>query len=335
MSTITMGEARQMIKLCYAANRTIFLLGDPGIGKSSLFKAVSDELKIGMIDFRLTMRDPVDVGGMRMPNLKTGVMDHFTPSDLPTDLKMHGPKGLLVMDEINVVSPMTRASAYGIIQERRSGQKDLLPGWLPCAAGNPPSSKAAGQRIDTATANRFNIQHVVPDVPSWCDQYGSANVDPRCVAFLRFRPELLLVMPQGDEVRFPSPRSWTGAFKFIDVELKLRRKMIAGDVGDAAADEFEAFMRIMEKATTMDDIIADPMKARLPDERDMGTYYAIAGMISRLLTRQNIKPVMKYVERMIPEFQVVIARDAGHRDSTIRSTSEFGAWVVKHQDSVS
>ena len=336
MATITMGEARQMIIAHYHADEPIFLLGDPGIGKTALFASVARFLKIDLIDFRLSMRDPVDVGGMRMPNTTTGIMEHFVPEDLPIDArsKRYGPKGLFVCDEINAVSPMMRASAYGLIQERRSGMKKLLPGWLPCAAGNPPSSKAAGQRIDTATANRFNIQHVVPDVPTWLEDFASENVDPRGCAFMRFRAELFLKMPAKDEVSFPSPRSWTKAFKFIDQPQTMRRKIFSGYVGEDAADEFEAFMRIMENAVTMDQIIADPMKAKLPEERDAGTYYAVAGMIGRLMDRKNIGPVMKYVQRMIPEYQVVILRDAAKRGGEVMNTSEFGAWAVKHQESI-
>jgi hypothetical protein len=329
---ISMLDAERMIKTCYRLNEPLFLLGDPGMGKTALFAGVARQLDIGYIDFRLTMRDPVDVGGMRIPDEKTGRMKHYVPEDLPVDAKVHGKAGLLVFDEINSVGAMMQAMSYGIIQERRSGQKDLLPGWVPMASGNPVSSGASGQRISTATANRFNVRHVKPDVTSWLEQYGYANVDPRGIAFLKYRPELFHVMPTKDQIAFPSARSWTKAFKAIDEEPAFRRKMLAGWVGEDPAEEFEAFMRIMQSAISFDAIVADPKKAPLPAEREPGVYYAVAGMLSRLCDRKNFDHVMTYVGRMLKDYQVMIVRSATAREPSLKNTKGYGAWAVANQD---
>lgn len=329
---ISMLDAERMIRTCYELDEPLFLLGDPGMGKTALFAGVAASLGIGYIDFRLTMRDPVDVGGMRIPDDKTGRMKHYVPEDLPVDAKAHGKAGLLVFDEINSVGPMMQAMAYGIIQERRSGQKNLLPGWVPMASGNPVSSGASGQRISTATANRFNVRHVKPDVNSWLDQYGYANVDPRGIAFLRYRPELFHVMPTKDQIAFPSARSWTKTFKAIDQEPTFRRKMVAGWVGEAAADEFEAFIRIMASSISFEEILTDPVKARTPAPTDAGVYYAISGMLSRLCDRKNFDRVMQYVGRLLPDYQVMIVRSATERDPTLKNTKGYGAWGVRFQE---
>jgi hypothetical protein len=329
---ISMLDAQRMIEECYQLNEPLFLLGDPGIGKSALFNGAAKNLGIGFIDFRLTMRDPVDVGGMRVPDVKTGRMKHFVPEDLPVDEKVHGEAGLLVFDEINSVGPMMQASAYGIIQERRSGQHSLLPGWVPMASGNPVTSGASGQRISTALANRFNVQHVKPDVTSWLEQYGYEHADPRAVAFLKFRPELFHVMPTKDQVAFPSARSWTKAFKAIDKEPRFRKKLISGWVGETHAEEFEAFMRIMENAISLDEIVNDPKKARLPADHDAGLYYAVAGMLARLCDRKNFDRVMEYVNRMAADYRVMIVKTATAREPGLKNTRAYGAYAVANQE---
>lgn len=336
MSTISMVIAKKMILSCYKANEPLLLLGSPGMGKTSLFLAVTKEEGIGYIPNILSQKDPVDVGGMRVPDMKTGILRHFVPEDLPVEINKSGrfpEKGILHYDEINVVSMMMQATAYGIIQERRVGLHNLMEGWVPMASGNHVTDRSAAQRISLALANRFNVQRVVPDLPSWLVQYGSEHVDTRGCAFLRFRPELFHCMPVNtNEVRFPSARSWTKAFKFIDEEPAYRLKLFAGYVGDTAADEFEAFWRIMEKAPSFDEILTDPKNARLPDHRDAGTYYAVSGMIARMMDRKNVTPAMQYVDRMLPDYQVSLLQDATRREPSLKNTQAYGNWAVAHQD---
>lgn len=329
--SISMKDARRMIAASYQADEPIMLLGKPGMGKTAMFESVADELDIGFIDFRLSMRDPVDVGGMRIPDVKTGVLKHYVPEDLP-DAKRHGDKGIMLFDEINVVSQMMQATAYGLIQERRNGAYRMPKGWVPMASGNNVGDKAAAQRMSTALANRFNVQIVEPDLKSWLEQYGSEHVDNRGTAFLRFRPELFHVMPQADQIAFPSARSWTKAFKFIEEDSSFRRKMFTGYVGQAAADEFEAFWRIMENAPSLDSIIAEPKTARLPRENDAGTYYAVAGMLSRSMDRKNIDPIMTYAGRMIADYRVAIVQDAVRRDGSLKRTAAYTKWAVDNQE---
>jgi ATPase family associated with various cellular activities (AAA) len=343
---ISMIEAERMIKTCYRLNEPLFVLGDPGMGKTALMESVAKQLDIGFIDFRLTMRDPVDVGGMRIPDAKTGRMKHFVPEDLPTEGSDHDDAGIILFDEINSVGPMMQAMSYGIIQERRSGQKKLKAAWCPMASGNPMSSKASGQRISTATANRFNVQYVRQDVPGWLDQFGYANVHPYMVAFLKHRPELFSIMPgataknpdgttalslPADATSFPSARSWTKAAKAIDEDPVFRKKMFSGWVGELAAEEFEAFIRIMHAAISFDEIIANPKDARIPAQNQPAVYYAIAGMLARLCDRKNFDRVMIYVGRMIADYQVMIVRSATARDPSLKNTKGYGAWAVANQ----
>jgi hypothetical protein len=352
MTTINMVELERMIIAHYHADEPLMALGRPGMGKTSLFEGVARNLDIGYIDFRLSLRDPVDVGGMRVPDSKTGKMRHFVPDDLP-DPKVHGAKGIVVFDEINVVAQIMQATAYGIIQERRNGSYRMAKGWVPMASGNNVSDRAAAQRLSTALANRFNVQYVVPHLPSWLDQYGSEHVDARGCAFLRFRPRLFSLMPwepieepdpntppaptsraQSEEVRHPSARSWTKAFKFIDEDPEFRLKIFTGYVGPDVAQEFEAFWRIMEKATTFEEIMANPKQARLPEPQDLGTTWAVSGMLARLMDRKNINPVMEYVDRMLPDYQVALVQDATRRTPTLKNTEAYGRWAAKHQDVV-
>ena len=331
MTTVSMRDARECLISCYHANQPAMLTGEPGMGKTATFEAIARELDIGFIDFRLPLKDPVDVGGMRVPDSATGKLRWFVPDDLP-DPKRDGKKGIILFDEINTVAQMMQTTAYGIIQERRIGSWRMAEGWVPMAAGNNVADRAAAQRMSTALKGRFMHYNVKPDLEYWIDQFGAEHCDHAGLAFLRFRPNLFHVMPTADQDAFPSARSWTAAFKFINEKPSLRLRQISAAVGDDAAAELEGFLRIRANAVSLADILKDPKGCRLPPANDPGTTYAVAGMLSQNMTRQNADPIISYSQRLGQEYQVLIAHDAFKRDKSIANTAAFGAWAVRNQE---
>lgn len=338
-----MTDAAYMIEVHYRKRRPLMLLGNPGMGKTSLYEATCKKLGIGFIDFRLPLRDLVDVGGIRIPDLKTSKLKWYCPDDLP-DEKKHGPTGIMLFDEINVVSQLMQATAYGIIQERRIGSWQMPDGWVAMASGNNVSDRAAAQRMSSALANRFNVQVVEPDLVSWLEQYAIEHVDHRGVAFLRFRPALFHVMPGEtvgtngtgltvgkDETAFPSARSWTNAFQFIDEAPSMRRKIFAGYVGPAAADEFEAFWRVYSNMVSFDEIVSDPKGAKVPSSAQPDVHYAVASMLGNLMTPKNAAPIFTYLARLPVEYQIIVAQTATKREPSLKVAKGYTEWAVANQ----
>lgn len=342
--TISMIDAAAMIKSHYAKRRPLILLGKPGMGKTSLYEKSCAEMEIGFIDFRMTLRDPVDVGGMRIPDTKTGKLRWFCPDDLP-DEKVHGPNGIILFDEINVVGQLMQTTAYGIIQERRIGSWRMPAGWVAMASGNNVADRAAAQRMSSALANRFNVQCVEPDLISWLEQYALEYVDHRGVAFLRFRPALFSVMPGEtidmapgqvfsvgkDEIAFPSARSWTNAFQFIDEAPSMRRKIFSGYVGQAAAEEFEAFWRVYANMISLDEILTAPKSARVPSAEQIDVQCAVAGMLGNLMTHKTSGSIFEYLARLPAEYQIIVAQTATKRDPSLKVAPGYTDWAVRNQ----
>jgi hypothetical protein len=318
---------------CYRNRQPVMLTGKPGMGKTAMIENICAGEEMGFIDFRLALRDPVDVGGMRIPDPETGLMRWFAPSELP-DVTRHGKRGLLVFDEINAVPMSLQVVAYGIIQERRIGDWQMPEGWSSLALGNHLTDRAGAQRMSSALANRFLHLNVEPDLDSWIRQYGAEHVDARYIAFLRFRPNLFHVMPTNDDKAFPSARSHTAAAKFIDEPAALRLHLLSGAIGDAAAGELEAFLRVFERLPTIEQITNDPGNAKLPSDSDPATQYAVTGALARHMTRKNIRPFMQYASRLPREYQIVTMHDAVKRDESLTRTAEYGQWAVQHADMV-
>lgn len=331
MTSVSMRDARDCLIDCYEANQPVMLTGVPGMGKTATFEAVCRQLGIGFIDFRLTLKDPVDVGGMRVPDMKTGELRWFKPDDLPNP-ERDGDRGIILFDEINTVAQMMQTTAYGIIQERRIGSWRMSEGWVPMAAGNNVADRAAAQRMSTALKGRFLHLNVKPDLEFWVDEYAREHVPQAGIDFLRFRPNLFHVMPTADQDAYPSARSWTAAFKFLDKPAARRLKLISGSVGDAAAGELEGFLRIRDSAVSLAEILNDPKGCRLPPPSDPATNYAVSGMLSRAMTRKTADPIIEYSKRLGQEYQILIAHDAFKRDKTIANTAAFGSWAVRNQE---
>lgn len=89
--------------------------GPPGVGKSDIFRQIAKDLDMGHIDFRATLRDPVDMRGLPMVDNKTGLTRWLPPAELP-DEKRHGKEGLLVLDELPQASDsMQKADRKSVV----------------------------------------------------------------------------------------------------------------------------------------------------------------------------------------------------------------------------
>ena len=109
--------------------------------------------------------------------------------------------------------------------------------------------------------------------------------------------------------------------------------LVAGLVGDAAAGEFEAFVRIYDTVRGLiDEVLASPGTAKVPT--DPAELYAVSSAIARVADRKTFPNVLKYAQRLPKEFEIVTAVDAVKRDPGLAKTSAFGKWAVSNQDVV-
>src|SRR4051812_44810366 len=81
--------------------RPIYLWGPPGAGKSSLVRQAAESLRIGLVDVRATLLDPVDLRGL--PRLAGDVAVWCPPAFLPRD-----GEGVLFLDELAQAAPLVQ-----------------------------------------------------------------------------------------------------------------------------------------------------------------------------------------------------------------------------------
>lgn len=338
--SVGINDARAMVEEYMQANIPCFLWGAPGVGKSDVTRQIAKDKGCAIIDYRAILRDPVDFRGL--PSVEKDAEGNacarwLPPNDLPNEAR-DGKEGILFLDELNAASQAVQAACFGLVLDRKLGEYTLPPGWRIVAAGNRQSHKAAANRIPTALANRFahiDVVHSVDDFASWASQN---DVAPEVIAFVRFRPALLHDMKPSEsdpELRaFPTPRAWAQVSKIVHTKQnqKLRFQMIKGIVGEGAAGEFEAFLRVYMNLPSLDMVLTSPMQAPIPDE--VSAKYAIASGLARKMTTKNMANAITYMERVGKEFSTLSVLEAAKRDNALTHCKAFTDWSVKHADMV-
>lgn len=324
---MTMDMARKAVSVALEIDRPIMLWGPPGIGKSALVRSVAAQYG-GFIDFRLSLRDPVDLRGL--PKVNGEVSVWLPPSELP-NVERDGETGILFLDEINVAPPSVQAAAFGLVLDRRLGEYELPPGWRIVAAGNRVTDRAAAQRMPSALANRFmhaDLEASVKDFAAWASANG---IRPEIVGFLRFREELLHDM-NADRAANPTPRAWETVNRIIGqgLDREMEAAMIAATVGEPAMIELTGFLRIFRSLPDIDGVLRNPDSGEVPT--DPAVLFAVSAAVSARIDRDNIGNAIRYLRRLPDEFAVFAMDDATRRNPAILKAPEVKGFIADYGD---
>jgi hypothetical protein len=100
---------------------------------------------------------------------------------------------------------------------------------------------------------------------------------------------------------------------------------ITGAVGEGAATEFLAFLRLYQELPSVDAIVMAPDSVKIPSSP--ATIYALAGALANRATPANFDRIARFAERMATEnhgeFAVLLVRDALQRTPKIAQTQAF------------
>lgn len=320
-------KLKQAIRRSIRARRPLMMWGPPGVGKSSLLKAIGAEDNLQVNDLRLSLLDPVDLRGF--PFRDGGTM-RWAPADLlPQDPDS---RGILFLDEINAAPPATQAAAYQLVLDRQIGTYRLPDGWTIIAAGNRESDAGVTYTMPAPLANRFIHEDFDVDFDDWVKWAQDKQLRVEVLNFIRFRPELLNKF-DPDSRSFPTPRSWEFVSDILadgDEDPEVEMGLIGGSVGKGACAEFKAFLKIFRDLPNPDLVLMNPKAAKVPT--DPATLYALCGALSVRANEGNFERFMEYAERVKPEFQVLMVRDAVTRSRNLADTKEFTDWAIKNGD---
>ena len=298
MLKINMTQAKKLLPAYIAADKPVMLWGGPGIGKSGLARAVANIMGHELQDFRLLMREAVDVHGLPKDN-GNGRMTWVYPEEIALASDDLPEKRIMFLDEINAAPSSVQTVAYQMLHERAIDNKALHKNLRFLAAGNRETDGAVANRMPTPLANRFGHIEVSADSESFVNWGSMNNVHPFVLSHIENSPQDLVVKSSKEytsQKAFPSPRSWENASTVMRV-LEAGRDLsdvgviddltdvVASFVGEGIAANFRGYVQIGSKLPRTIDVVQGKAKAKKYELHEQ--YFISCGVLAYLNELRN------------------------------------------------
>lgn len=314
-----------------------FIFGSAGVGKSEMVQQAADGDQV--IDVRLGMLDPVDLRGLPTVKENGEVLEPDVRWARPTFIPRSG-RGILFFDELNTAPIAVQNAALQIILDRKCGDHKLGDGWYIVAAGNKSSHKAHVVPLSAPLRNRLAIIDFEPSVEAWTQWAMAKGIHDDIIAFLSFRPTLLVTDPKDEYSNFATPRSWSRVSHFLQLGYD-DQEDVESLIGKGASAEFCAFRSEIKNMPDIDELISG--KADFTENsKKISISYAVSMAIASRLTRGDKKWVKNNVDRccdivskLSPEisclFYVRALTSDSHVKAAVCESKSAHNWVHTHE----
>lgn len=308
-------------------NEPVMVWGGVGVGKTTSTAAMCRQHGYRLVDLRASLYDSFDFRGL--PTFRTNseglsVTEWSLVSTLPykgnDKFDPDGPTIVLFLDEITHVRKPSEGVLYGLVQERRVGEFELMDNVRIIAAGNRAGDKGVGNKMSLPAADRFTHVEYVPDLKQFAYEYApSVGLDMKKVAFFLFAPECFNNFDPSNpnkQIMFSTSRSIERAIRYDmrDRPREVREAQFAGAVGTDVATQYYAYMDNFSKIVPIKEILADPEGARVPETNDVSLMHATATNVSGCMDAENVDLLHRYLKRlpasmMVYAWVLAVARD--------------------------
>lgn len=352
VNTATVVTTKQAGALIASAPKVRFhLMGEPGVGKSSVLTYVTDQLPThnGVYLDMSTVYE----GDTLMP-----AMDHenkVVVSYPSNRFKLHGkdrPPVAIMLDElfksnqkiINAVHPLLESS------NPRLGDLFLTDKDIVFSTGNI-TTDGVGDSIKSHSRNRI-VPLLVrkPTNKEWLDWAVPNDIAPVMLAFANARPDMFesyidnpetknpyIFNPRVQQDGFFSPRSAEIASHILKVRDILDddqlRSGLDGAIGRSASSELLAYVQLQDELPTWEAIVASPKTVAIPTNSGACSIVVYTS-ISRV-DEKSMDALMIYLSRFEPEWQAVFARQlclTPKKQLLAFKSKQFNDWLALNQD---
>lgn len=353
--TISISELPKALEINFKAGNPVMVKGASGVGKtdSALAYAQKQGDDYGLFELNAATANLPDVVGVLMPGQETWADADGVDRTLTTgryaypyfmrDKRTGRPaftfkRGMVVIEEYGQATPDVKRGLASIIWEKRSGEHRFPAQTDVLLLSNRSEDRSGVTKDFDFLINRRTEIEVRAELEGWLVWAHANNVSLASLAYAS-RNEGTVFANKAPEKQGPwmTPRSLVSGDNFLreavadgyKLDDPFVRENLAGVFGEASAHTFIAFAKIRDQLPTFASIIADPAGAKRPDDADQQMFLVFD--LAHKVTKQNIGPVIAYLKRLPSDFSIAFYRSAMTRDSSLRSTREFGLWA---QDNV-
>ena len=326
--TLRPSELAATLALLVEARQPTILWGAPGCAKSALAQQTAAGAGRRYVDVRALLLDPVDLRGIPWRD-EDGRTRWAPPAFLPPA----GDPGrwLINLEELPSAVPMVQAALYQLVLDRKVGEYELPEGASLIACGNRESDRGVVHRMPTPLASRFVHLEIRVDAEDWL-AWGAANgIAPEVLFYIQMRPDLLHVFdPQSKEKAFCCPRTWEIVSNVVNqrgnLDPAVERALFRGTVGEAAAVEFSAFLKVWRELPHPRAVIDDPENAVVPD--NASALIAVCGSLYRMADDITLGSIVTYAQRLRREVGEFLVGSCIRRDPDLQSSPAFIRWAA-------
>ena len=326
--TLRPSELAATLALLVEARQPAVVWGPPGCAKSQIARQVAADAGRAYVDVRALLLDPVDLRGIPWRDgadrTRWAPPAFLPPSDDPG-------RWLVNLEELPSAVPMVQAALYQLVLDRKCGEYELPEGASLIACGNREGDRGVVHRMPTPLPSRFVHLEIRVDAADWCG-WGAANgIAPEVLFFIQLRPELLHRLdPQSRERAFPCPRTWEFASNIVrrrnGLDPASERALFRGAVGEAAAVEFAAFLKVWRELPHPRAVIDNPENAGIPE--NASALIALCGSLYRLASDVNLDAIVTYAARLRSEVGEFLVGSCVRRAPALQRSPAFIRWAA-------
>jgi MoxR-like ATPase len=313
--------------------RTIFIWGQRGIGKSAVVAQACQKAGAYLVDRRLSLLDPADVRGVMMPDKDATVL-HLNTSQVGSLARWllnpdffpqtNGKRLVIFLDEFNHANDMCQKAAYELAWDHSIGGVKFPDGTVVILAGNRESENANVTPLDKPMRRRAIHCYLKFDFKSFWD-YSETRLHPLVTAYHKENPGKVNQPIDNDLVEFygePLPASWEVVSDILRTFTRDEGsdRLIAGTIGVGAATEFTAWTDTAGKLTPLIDAIwngADKTADELSQQ-----FFVNQSLVERF---RNLKPV---------ERPKAASRILDYAEATKKEIAELNSVMIQTAKSV-
>lgn len=245
------------------AQRPIFLIGAPGIGKTQIMEQISRECKVGLVSYTITHHTRQSAIGLPFISKKEFdgremAVTEYTMSEIVASIyeKIQESglrEGILFIDEINCVSETLAPAMLQFLQCKTFGSHKIPEGWLIVAAGNPPEYNKSVREFDIVTLDRIRNIQVEAQCAGFLEYGTGQGLHGAVLSYLKNKPERFYhVCRKENSVSYVTARGWEDLSRLLQSYEALNIPVTEAVIGEflrleETCRDFYAYYRLYAK----------------------------------------------------------------------------------------
>lgn len=333
----------------FGNKRTVLVQGHMGTGKSSLLKT----LKQAMPNHTACYFDCTtkDLGDITIPQLQT-LDDHgYVRYVTNEELGLHLSKPIILMvDEYGKANRAVQNAMLRLMLERKLGSYELHRDSIVFATTNL-GAEGVGDILPAHARNRMTIVAArKPNNLEWIEWGINNGIDHTLLGWCKDNPQLFqsfedikdpdqnpyIFHPKASRTSFVTPRSLEAASDILKVRDAIDDQSLTanlmGTIGERAAMDLMAFVKLSDQLPSLDSIKKDPLNAKVPDSDAavcMVVYRSLA-----VMERDWMDAWMDYMTRLDKEAQGLFANGVRNpkynKQAVVMTNKKFTAWAMQN-----